>query len=76
MAGGKHAETVPCQVCLADDGVLTAATRTYEGDETDGYRCEQGHEFSIDWADGEAEAPMWPPSDELKNYAKEQSQHA
>jgi len=76
MAGGRNAETVPCQVCLADHGVLTAAVRVYEGDETDHYRCEKGHEFGIDWSAGEAEEPMWPPSAELKTYVKEQAQGA
>lgn len=66
MAGGKNAEIVPCMICLSDNRELVPATREVEGDESDSYRCERGHSFSMDWAAGEAEAPMWPPSETLR----------
>ena len=72
MAGGKHAATVACLVCLTDHGALVRAERSYEGDENDEYRCEEGHLFSIDWSAGEAKEPQWPPSDELKAFAASQ----
>lgn len=65
MAGGKHAEHVPCMVCMMDDGRLIKATRIYEGDEDDRYRCEKGHEFGMDFRRGPATEPQWPPSPEL-----------
>ncbi|MGZ3474132.1 MAG: hypothetical protein ACXWUG_07255 [Polyangiales bacterium] len=43
------------------------AERTSEGQETDLYRCEQGHEFGIDWSpEGPPTSPRWPPSDEAR----------
>lgn len=51
-------------VCLSDDRTLTKATRIYEGDETDRYRCEKGHEFGMDWTDP-ADEKQWPPAPEL-----------
>jgi hypothetical protein len=69
MAGGDLAEHVTCLVCLTD-GQLTRATRTYEGDESDRYRCEKGHEFGIDWSSGPATEPQWPPAPELEAFAK------
>jgi hypothetical protein len=65
MAGGKHAEYVPCMVCMADDNLLVKATRVYEGVEDDKYVCEKGHEFGMDFRDGPATEPQWPPSPEL-----------
>ena len=56
-------------VCLMDDGVLTRAKRIYEGDETDRYRCEKGHEFGQDWMEPATE-PQWPPPPELAALAK------
>ncbi len=70
MAGGKHAEEVPCLVCLSDKGVLTKATRTYEGDETDEYLCEKKHSFGMDWSAGEADSPLWPPDEDLEQFAE------
>ena len=66
MAGGLHAQRVPCLVCLTTLGTLRPAERTYEGDENDEYVCALGHEFSMDWAAGEASAEQWPPSDSMK----------
>ncbi len=74
MAGGKHAQKVSCLVCLFDEGQLTPAERIYEGDESDEYKCTKGHQFHMDWADGEADAPQWPPSDDLVKTAAQQSQ--
>ena len=65
MAGGKNAEFVPCLICMADDAVLSKATRTYEGDESDEYRCERGHDFAMDWSAGPAREPQWPASQAL-----------
>jgi hypothetical protein len=50
--------------CLGN-GVVTKATRIYEGAESDQYRCEKGHEFGIDWRGKPATEPQWPPSPEL-----------
>ena len=69
MAGGKLAEHVPCMICLTA-GQITKATRTYEGAESDGYRCEQGHEFGMDFPKGPATEAEWPPSPELAALAK------
>ena len=66
MAGGKFAEYCPCLVCLSDANVFTKAHRTYEGDETDNYTCEEGHEFGMDFPDGPPTEAMWPPSSELQ----------
>jgi hypothetical protein len=65
MAGGKLAEHVTCMVCLGDDALITKATRIYEGSEDDRYRCEQGHEFGMDWSKGPATEPQWPLDPEL-----------
>jgi hypothetical protein len=62
MAGGKLAQTMYCMVCLAEHRKLVRAERTYEGDETDEYRCEAGHTFGMDWSRGEATEPLWPPT--------------
>jgi hypothetical protein len=70
MAGGPHAHHVVCMECLTA-GQLTRATRVYEGDEDDRYRCERGHEFGIDWGQGPATEPQWPPSPELEAFAKQ-----
>jgi hypothetical protein len=64
MAGGEFARDVACMVCL-DDRVLTRAQRIYEGDETDRYRCENGHDFGMDWLDPATEAQWPPPADIL-----------
>jgi hypothetical protein len=64
MAGGPHAQHVPCMVCL-EAGALVKATRVYEGIEDDHYECERGHEFGLDWRRGPAEEPQWPPPAEL-----------
>lgn len=69
MAGGKLAEHVVCMVCL-DEGKLTKATRTYEGDEDDRYRCERGHEFGMDWSAGPATEALWPPPPEVSEQLK------
>lgn len=70
MAGGRLAEHVPCMVCLTA-GHVTKATRVYEGDESDGYKCEQGHEFGMDWSKGPATEALWPPSPEMQAFSKE-----
>jgi hypothetical protein len=59
--------------CLMD-GVLTKAARTYEGSEDDRYRCKKGHEFGMDFRKGPATEPMWPPSQEMADFAKQQQQ--
>jgi hypothetical protein len=64
MAGGPHAEDVPCFECL-DGGKVTKATRVCEGAETDQYVCELGHQFGIDYRSGPATGPQWPPPPEL-----------
>lgn len=66
MAGGIHAATTPCFVCIDDLKALTPAIRVREGQESDAYRCEKGHTFSIDWSSGPATEPQWPPSAELR----------
>ena len=66
MAGGKNAEFVPCLICLADKALLTKAIRTYEGDESDEYHCEKGHDFAMDWSSGPALKPRWPVAEELR----------
>jgi hypothetical protein len=63
MAGGPLAEHVTCMVCL-DDGALTRAVRTYEGVESDQYRCDLGHEFGLDWPEIAAD-PQWPPPPDI-----------
>lgn len=70
MAGGKNAEFVPCLICLADDALLSKATRTYEGDESDEYHCEKGHDFAMDWSAGPAKEPQWPVSEALQMATK------
>lgn len=64
MAGGSLAAEVACLACLFDDGMLTKATRFYEGDETDRYLCDKGHETAQDWPEPASE-PQWPPPAEL-----------
>ena len=71
MAGGKLAEQVPCMVCLGE-GKLTRATRIREGAESDQYRCDRGHDFGMDFPTPATE-PMWPPSPELVEFAKQPS---
>jgi hypothetical protein len=53
--------------CLMD-GVLTKASRIYEGDEDDRYRCEKGHVFGMDFRKGAATEPMWPPAQEYVDF--------
>ena len=67
MAGGIHAATVPCAVCMWDFGTLTEARRTREGVESDTYVCDQGHSFGLDWSSGPAGEPQWPPPAELRD---------
>jgi hypothetical protein len=56
VAGGPHAQVVPCPQCGA------RATRQYEGVEDDHYRCERGHDFGIDWSHGgPPQEAQWPP---------------
>ena len=69
MAGGKLAADIACPECLGD-GNIVKASRIYEGDESDGYRCERGHEFGMDWTTGPATEPQWPPPPELAALAK------
>ena len=58
MAGGVHAQLVPCLHCGE------RAERTGEGLEDDLYRCGAGHVFGIDWSvDGPPTSPRWPMSD-------------
>jgi len=64
VAGGDHAQVVWCQVC----GVR--AERTYEGDETDEYKCVKGHTFGIDWRGRPPSTPQWPPPPELKPFVE------
>lgn len=52
-------------VCMGDHAQLTKATRIYEGDEDDRYRCEKGHTFGMDWRKGPATEPQWPPDPDL-----------
>jgi hypothetical protein len=56
-------------VCLGDR-LLTKATRTREGAETDHYACEKGHHFGMDFPKGPPTEPEWPPSEELRSIAK------
>ncbi len=65
MAGGPHAELVPCSTCMWEHEVLTKATRTSEGIETDWYLCEKGHQVGVDYANGPPNEPPWPPTAEL-----------
>ncbi len=62
MAGGNNAQVVWCQVCGA------RAERTYDGDETDEYKCQKGHKFGIDWRGKAPTTPQWPPPPELKPF--------
>jgi len=56
-------------VCL-DDGSAVRAIRTVEGVESDDYRCERGHTFSLDWQRGPATETQWPlPHDLLPDGA-------
>lgn len=64
MAGGANAEFTVCMTCSCD-GVVTRATRVYEGVEDDHYVCELGHEFGVDWSRGPPEEVQWPPSTEM-----------
>lgn len=64
MAGGKLAQSVSCLICL-EEGQVSEARRTYEGDENDEYTCPKGHKFSMNWSGGEATEALWPPSTEL-----------
>jgi hypothetical protein len=68
MAGGPNARVVPCMVCL-NDRLLTKATRTREGTETDHYACEKGHRFGMDFPKGPPAEPEWPPNAQLRAYA-------
>lgn len=63
MAGGPHADIVPCMVCL-DEQQLTRASRVVDGLETDHYCCEHGHSFGLDWPEP-AHEPQWPPSPDI-----------
>lgn len=65
MAGGDNAKLHWCMVCGAK------AERIYEGDESDEYKCERGHKFSIDWQGKPPPAPQWPPPPEMKPYLEQ-----
>lgn len=66
MAGGPHAQLIPCPTCMWEQKTLTKATRVSEGVETDHYTCEQGHAFGVDYAHaGPPTDPQWPPPAEL-----------
>lgn len=59
MAGGPHARVVACMECAGP------AARTYEGVETDQYRCgDCGSTFGIDWRGEPPSEPAWPISAE------------
>lgn len=64
MAGGEFAEHVICMECGQK------ASRTYEGQETDQYTCESGHQFSMDWSRGVPTEPQWPASEEMLELLK------
>ncbi len=66
MAGGPHAQLVPCSTCLWEHKAITKATRVYEGIEDDHYVCELGHTFGVDYTHGGPPTePQWPPPQEL-----------
>ncbi len=66
MAGGPHAQLVPCSTCMWEAHEITKATRISEGVETDWYVCEKGHRFGIDFEHGGPPAqPMWPPGPDI-----------
>jgi hypothetical protein len=52
-------------VCMDENNKLVKATRVYEGVEDDQYECPKGHTFGMDWRKGPADAPMWPPPQEM-----------
>jgi hypothetical protein len=52
-------------VCLSDDNTVVRATRIREGVESDNYICEKGHDFGLDYRNGPATSPQWPPPPEL-----------
>lgn len=56
MAGGKFAQTMGCLICGA------RAERIYEGDEDDTYKCENNHQFNVEWREPATE-PLWPVAD-------------
>lgn len=57
MAGGPHADRVPCIHCGG------CAIRRTEGLENDWYRCTQCcREFGIDWSGGPPTTRCWPPA--------------
>lgn len=64
MAGGPFAQFIVCMTC-SSDGVVTRATRVYEGVEDDHYVCELGHEFGVDWGRGPVREMQWPPPTEM-----------
>jgi hypothetical protein len=66
MAGGPNAKAVMCWHCTGK------ANRTYDGSETDYYKCEECNtEFGIDWRHrGQPDRPCWPPSPEEQAAAK------
>ena len=74
MAGGPHAAIVPCHYCVMEKGVAVPAKRTYDGSETDYFKCENGHEFGICYSDdmieGPPDEPQWPPSEEFLRQAE------
>ena len=66
MAGGPHAQFVPCMTCMWEERAITKATRISEGIENDHYVCEKGHQFGIDYDHGGPPSePQWPPKQEL-----------
>ncbi len=59
MAGGPNAQVVACMECAGP------ADRTYEGSETDHYRCRDcGASFGMEWRGGPPDEPVWPISAE------------
>jgi hypothetical protein len=62
MAGGELGQTIHCVVCLAEHEQLVRAERCQEGDESDEYRCDAGHTFSMDGRGTEVTEPLWPPT--------------
>jgi hypothetical protein len=71
MAGGPLAQEIWCFTCYGETNKITKATRVYEGEEDDHYRCELGHEFGVDFRKGPATEAQWPPPPELVAAANE-----
>ncbi len=66
MAGGQHAQTVVCSLCLTSSFKLVKAERVEEGSSTDYYACSHGHSFGVDW-DAPPEVPGWPPPERARH---------